>query len=339
MKRRYTIVAGLLISLVMLVLVLHDVDLNRVRLALTQADYGYVIPAAIILALSLLTRAVRWRVLLSWRLPLRHAFSILSISYLLNGTLPFRMGEVARLFLTTRVPQPVSAFTTLSSIVVERLFDVLIVIGMLGIVLAVLPVPGTIVAAGLALGVTSLGGLVALILVARYPARAFRILAWMERPLPFLRRWPLERYLGRFLDGLAVLTSWRSGLLAISWSLISWGLSVAAGYVLMAAFFPQPSWTVALFFVAMASLAITVPYAPGAVGTFEAAVVLALSLTGYNQPEGSAVAFAIVLHVMNTSVHSLAGIAGLLHEGVTLGQVMRGAQDVSAPPPVIVESE
>ena len=76
----------------------------------------------------------------------------------------------------------------------------------------------------------------------------------------------------------------------------------------------------------MAALAVAVPYAPGAIGPYEAGVVVALTLTGFSQPEGVPVAFAIVLHATNLAVYGLLGVLGLLAEGVSIGQVARGAR-------------
>ncbi len=337
MKQRYTIVIGLGIGLLMLALVLAGVDLNRVREAFAGADYRFVLPAFALLVVGHFTRAIRWRVLLGGKLPLRHAFSILNISYLFNGALPFRLGEVARIFLAARVDNPIPAFTTLSTILVERLLDLLTVLAMLGMVLVVLPVPDYITATGITLGGGSLVSIAALTVFAARRAWAFGLLAWGQRVLPFLGRWPMEEALGRFLDGLQPLASWRGGLSVVFWSAVSWGFSLLAGYILLYAFFPQSDWTAVLLFIVMASFAVAVPYVPGAVGPYEAGVVVALHLTGFDRPEGAALAFAVILHVTNLGVYTLLGLLGLVQEGVTMGQVARGARELQAASPPGVE--
>ncbi|MBN2470140.1 MAG: flippase-like domain-containing protein, partial [Anaerolineae bacterium] len=176
MKSRFTLVIGIVISLVVLGIVLAGVDLDRAREAFVQARYAYVLPAAAILALGMITRAIRWQGLLSGRLLLRHAFSILNVSYLFNSALPFRLGEVVRIFLANRVqPEnrllaPVPVFTALSTIVVERLLDMLMVLGILGAALALLDVPGYVVSGGVVLGLAAGLGMIVLVLLARWPA-------------------------------------------------------------------------------------------------------------------------------------------------------------------------
>lgn len=338
MKQRTTLIVGAAISVVMIGIVLAGVDLDRVRGALADARYEYLIPTFAVLVAANVTRAVRWRALLMSRLPFRHAFSILNVSYLFNGALPFRLGEVARIFLITQVDPPIPAFTALSTILVERLLDLLVVIAMLGVVLVFLPVPGFVTSAGVTLGIASLVGVIGLVVIARRPAWAFRLQALAERLFPFLIQVALHNVVQRLLDGLQSLTTWYGVFTALFWSIISWGLSVLGGYILMLAFFPQPTWVAVLFFIGLASLAVAVPYAPGAVGPFEAGVVLALGRTGFDQPEGAAVAFAILLHATNLAVFLVLGILGLLQEGVTLGQVTRGVRKLDAAPlPGMVE--
>lgn len=330
MKRVGTVLIGVLLGLVLLGLVLSGVDIQRVRAAFAEADYRYIVPALGLLILGNLTRAVRWRVLLQGRLPLDRAFSVLNISYLFNGALPFRLGEVARIFIAGHGTDPVPYATTLSTVVVERLLDLLAVLVMLGGVLIVLPLPGYVTAAGITLGAAALAAGVLLSLVARGPKWVFSLLVVAERVFPLLKRWQLHGMLERFLEGLSPLSSMRGVVLSVIWTAISWGLSVVAGYILLYAFYPQPTWSATFLFIVMASLAVSVPYVPGAVGPYEAGVVMALNHTGFGQPEGAAVAFAVILHATNLSVYVGLGLLGLLREGITLGQVARGAREIDA---------
>ncbi len=325
-NQRAALIIGILLSVVLLGAVLAGVDLGRVLAALAGADYVYLVPAVLLLFVGHFARALRWRALLVGRLPLGRTFNILNISYLFNGVLPFRLGEVVRMFLATRADPPVPVFTSLSTILVERLLDLLAVLMLLGGVLVVLPLPAAVTTAGLTLGLGALVGITALVVFARRRAWAFRLLVIATRLLPFLERWGAQAALTRFLDGLQPLASKRGVVMALGWSVVAWAFSAAAGYVLMYAFFPQPTWVATCLLITLASLAVAVPYAPGAVGPFEASVVFALGLAGLGQPEGAAVAFAVILHATNLGFYTLLGIIGLLGEGVTLGQVARGAR-------------
>jgi uncharacterized membrane protein YbhN (UPF0104 family) len=86
------------------------------------------------------------------------------------------------------------------------------------------------------------------------------------------------------------------------------------------------SWTV----VAFVGLGISVPSAPGYVGVFHAAAVLALAMFGV--PTAPAVGYAIVLHACGFIPITLFGWVLLLREHVTLGQAARAPAAVSPEP-------
>jgi uncharacterized membrane protein YbhN (UPF0104 family) len=112
----------------------------------------------------------------------------------------------------------------------------------------------------------------------------------------------------------------------IFWTAVSWIFSLASGYVLMAAFYPEPDWAAVALFTAAASFAVAVPAVPGNVGTWEASVVFALTAMGYGQPYETALAFAVVLHALNLIVFGVLGVAGFVQEGVSLEQLSQGVR-------------
>jgi len=121
-------------------------------------------------------------------------------------------------------------------------------------------------------------------------------------------------------------------VLALALTAVSWGFSVAAGYVLMFTFYQQPSLATTCLYIAAAALAIAVPAVPGNIGTYELSVLLALRATGYGEPASTAVLFAILVHGVNLIVHSGAGVYGFIHEGISLGQLSQGARECSSVP-------
>ena len=84
--------------------------------------------------------------------------------------------------------------------------------------------------------------------------------------------------------------------------------------------------------VALASFAIAVPAVPGNLGPFEAAVVFGLAGAGLveNATDAPAVAFALLLHVVNLATYILMGLIGLWAENVSLGDVTRAARALAA---------
>ncbi len=336
MKRRWpSIVLGLVLSVVALVYLLRR-DVSGVRDVLRNAHYWAVIPCVALTIVGLWLRSIRWRVLLGERVTIRHSFHILNVSYFVNGVLPLRIGELARAVLAARLDPPIPVFTALSTIVVERLLDTLAVFALLGVTLALIPAGVEIGLVGALLGVGAVIGVVVLAAAAARPAWAHAVLHGVGRVIPLLRRPALHTWLDHALDGARPLASPRLALAAVWWTAASWVVSVVAGYALLFAIFDKPTWGASAAMIVFASFAIAVPAVPGNLGPFEAAVVFGLASADL-VPEPTAapaVAFALLVHVVNLLTYIGMGLIGLWAEDVSLGELSRAARRVRSPRPV-----
>jgi uncharacterized protein (TIRG00374 family) len=328
---------GIAVSAVAIYFVISQVSPEQLGEALRTARYVYLLPTALFLLTGLVTRAVRWRVLLSDGLPLWRAFSIMNVAYLVNGLLPLRIGEVARAYLATRADPPVPVMMSFSTIIVERLLDLLAVVVLLAFALAAGPVPDQLRAAGMVFGPAALLGFLALVLLARYrPVTlrfAERLVDRMKIRQRLLARVNLVALLAHFLDGLKPLTDTKGLMRALGWTALSWGLSAIAGYILMFAFFERGDWAVTCLYIAAAAFAIAVPAMPGNIGTYEASILLALGAMGYDTASSTAVIFAVTVHGINLLAHAATGVIGFIQEGITLEQLSQGVQELRQPSP------
>ena len=316
-------VLGLIVSLLALYFIGTQINLELFKEAFLTANYVYILPCVIFLLLGLVTRALRWRVLLSDRLPLVRAFSIMNVAYLVNGVLPLRIGEVVRIYLATRVRKPVPVWQTTGTIIVERLLDLLAVVVMMALALAMGPVPDALQTAGVFAAVVAITGFGILIVMARKRSLAEGLFVIIAKRLPF----DLSTWFGQFLDGLMPLSKSHSLLRAVGWTVISWILSTIAGFILMFAFYEQGDWSATMLYIAAAAFAIAVPAVPGNIGTYEASILLALTTLGYEQT-GVAVAFAVMVHAVNVFVHATTGVVGFIQEGISLDQLSQGVQQM-----------
>ncbi len=329
MRRAAFLVASILVSALFLWLALRDVPLAEVGESIRQAQIGWVIVSIASVALAVWVRAIRWRGLLGYKIPLPRAFWILTITFLLNQ-LPLRAGEVARSLLATRSGVPL--VTAATSIVVERLLDTLMVVVMLAFALSRLPtaLPAATQTATL-FGVAAILAFALLIFFARVPTVPHRILDWLETRLAFIRRLPLRAILVNLLEGLRPLTDARALLHAVVWTVVSWVVSLGTFYVLEIALgVPEGDRLLMMVMaVTLASFSIAIPVSVAAIGPFEGAVRLA----------GEAVAMAPVLatslgflfHGVTIIAYAILGTLGLLTLGVSLSDVM-SASKAEAPP-------
>ncbi len=335
MKRWQSLLLGVVISVATLAFALRGNDLSRIGGELARGRYLWLIPASVLIFLGLALRGFRWRALLDNRITTAHSFHIMNVGYFFNAWLPMRLGEVARSYLVTRLTPPISMFTSLSSVVVERLTDLLAVVALVVLAVSIAPVTPEIEAGARTTGLVALAGILTLLVFAIRRPLAHAILEFVIRLLPFLKRFNLVHLMDRVLDGLAALRSVRGMAVALFWTAVSWAVSVAAGFVLLYVFYDNPRPEAALLMIAVASIAIALPAVPGSVGPFELAIIVGLQAGGMvdaSNPSERAFAYAILLHVLTTGAYALLGVIGLSQEGVTFQEVIRSARQAAARP-------
>lgn len=324
MKNWFWGLLGVIVSFAAIVFILQQIDLSQLQTALSQARYSYVLPCVLLLLLGLVTRAFRWRVLLDDALPLWRTFNIMNIAYLVNGVVPLRIGELARVFLASQGKRySVPVFKATSTIITERLLDLLAVVVMALIALGLSPLPASGQRTALVMGAVAVVGFAVLVGLAAQRTRTEALLGYLVERIPLLQRFDVQRWAAHFLDGLAPLTRPYALFAAVSWTAVSWIVSIGAGYVLMLAFYDTASVATTMLYISSAAFAIALPAVPGNLGTYEASIVGALALMGY-AIDGTAVSFAVMVHAVNLFVHIATGMLGLASEGISLRQLSHG---------------
>jgi uncharacterized protein (TIRG00374 family) len=244
-------------------------------------------------------------------------FFVLNQAYLLNNVLPFRLGELGRAVILSNRSR-MGFWQVLSTIVIERVFDVGIAAGLL---LATAPLvvgsewarPAAVAAAGLVLA-----GFGILFIMASKPKLARKVIAGFTKPWPKLGRW-LKPKVDSFLEGLTVLREGDRFLRVAFWMGLTWAFNVAWYFVLLRSFVPQAALLWAVFGIGVASMGVALPSSPAYIGVLEAAMVGALSLFGVDP--AIALAYAVVAHVIYFMVTGLLGVIGFWQQGQSLGDV------------------
>jgi uncharacterized membrane protein YbhN (UPF0104 family) len=332
MKRWQTLLLGVVISALTLAYALNGNDLSKLGQEFGRGNYLFLIPTLPVVVIGLGLRALRWQALLNDKIKLNRSFNIMNVGYLFSIWLPLRLNEVARSFLVTRLTPPISIFTSLSSIILERLIDLLAVVVLVVIAIATAPVGPELVSATRAAGFTAILGILALASFVWQPRVAHFFVNLLLRILPFLERFNIRHILDRILDGLAPLKRLRLMVRISWWTAAAWAASVVSGFILLYVFYDSPNWMSALLISGIAAIAIALPAVPGSVGPFEAAVILGLQLSGMinaSYPPERAFAFAVLLHIVNVGAYTVMGLIGLAQEKITLREVVGAARQVA----------
>src|SRR5258707_5093677 len=115
---------GVVISILFIRLSVRGLKLNEFWGAVKQANYWWLIPGIAVYFVGVWVRAWRWHYLLKpiKEIPTRNMFPITTIGYMGNNIYPARAGEVLRAVILKR-KEGVSVSASLATIIVERIFD------------------------------------------------------------------------------------------------------------------------------------------------------------------------------------------------------------------------
>lgn len=331
MRRVLFVVASIFVSALFLWLALRGIDNpNEIIESIRQADFFWVMVGFLSIIAGLWTRAVRWRGLLDFKIPLSKSFHATNITFLLNQ-LPLRAGEVARSLLATRSGVPV--MTAATSIVVERLIDTVLVVIMLAFALSRLPsAPVEANRAATLFGIAAVVAFGFLLYFARYPQTAHKLLAQIENLLPFLKKLNLSRLLTNVLDGLKPLLNGRILIHAGVWTLISWAFSLLGLYAFELALDIQGVDLVlcAIMGLALAAFSIAIPVSVASIGPFEGAVLVAGTAVGMS--EETAISLGFLFHGVTLAGYAVTGVISLLVTGVSLSDIFSVHSTTEASP-------
>ena len=314
------ILPGALVSIALIAALLYFVDIKTTFTALKNANYLLIGIAAVLSFVWLAVRAIVWRTLLRDKPTYKDVFFTAGEGYLLNNFLPFRLGEIGRAFLLSRKSGGMTFAEIIPTIVIERAVDLII---SAVIFLAALPYVVNAESSptlGYILGGVMVLGLVFMYILARNNQWALDIFHKLSGRFPSLQKVG-GSFLESFFQGLGVLTDGWLFLRFLFWMILNWAIALVAYYLMVIAFFPEAKWIWAIFGLDMAAFGGAIPSAPGAVGTFEGAVVFAL--TRFTSDQSTALAAALTMRIYNYLNSTVIGMLGLSSEGQTLSGVYK----------------
>lgn len=307
MKLDWRALVGIALSVLLLWVTLGDVDFHDVWGVLSTSSIPLWIACTVTATLIFPLRARRWQALLApsvGRLPLGPLWRATAIGMMVNNVVPARAGELARAFALTRERKDVRFPSAFASLAVDRLFDGVVVLGMM--VAATFdprfPADGTIVGAtAWSIAATMslvLGGVfVALALLAYVPDWCYRVSdavvgAVAPRLAPTVRG-----LLEGFAAGVGVLKQPALALEVLWWAILHWACNALAFYLGFLALGLEAPLSAAFFVQGLIAIGVAIPSSPGFFGPFELAGKAGLAL--YAVSDASAVSWAIGFHLLS----------------------------------------
>lgn len=307
---------GVVLGVASVVWLWRAADLSLVLPLLESAHPVALGSAIFLLGMSLMMKSFRWRTLLPANpgLSPAEAYRIFHISILLNNLLPLRLGDGARV-MSQPVRRVATAQQALVVLVLERLLDgaVLACVAMIVVPIFLNDVRGPMSALGLpSFSITplllfALAGIVVAFIIVTFVAdrhQAAKDASWRPR----------TRLLALRRDILLLVQLPRREVAIIGLSTVVMWVGVFSLHFALFVALNAPSVRVDPFVLAVVvtvatNLSMLMPTTPANIGIFHAAAAAPLLAAGY--PTEVAVAYAVIVHAVNTVPPMLVGVVCL----------------------------
>jgi glycosyltransferase 2 family protein len=299
---------GIALAAIFLWLMLRHIDVNEIGHAFAKADLWALSLAVAAFSVGLGCKIERWRRMLlqtNGELTWADCYGPMVASVATNNVLPFRAGDIMRGFgFNGRLG--INASVSLTTIVVERLLDLLIVISFLGLALITFGTDSSrVIGVG---GGVLLGSAVAILSVLLFPRMLRPLLFWgaglIARLFPGLGS-GIKRELEKIFAALEYTAKSRTMCVLIAWSLLAWTAEGCAFWFTAMAMQTIEAPTVAWFALPAATLSTMIPSTPGYVGTFDYFTAQAMTVGGNTL--ANSVAYAFLVHLVLWLPPTLAG--------------------------------
>jgi uncharacterized protein (TIRG00374 family) len=300
--KRVSLFAGAFVGIACVAVGIARLDWAETWSVFKRVDHLYLFIAILLLLICFSAFAERWRHLLdtTHAVPRRRFFGYLMIGYMMNAVVPMRPGDVIRATLL-RQQHHIPIATALTSVLLERLFDVLTLV-LLGLLLSFLvDLPGAVrvglrtFSAVALIGTTVLLGLSAERISGERLARV--TLFWAPpRVVAFL-----AARADQFVQALRVLRQRRRLPWILLADLVGWCACGLSMFAFTQALHIDVPWTAGFLILVATSLGAAIPGTPGSVGVFHVLAVMALSV--WSVDIETAVAFALVAHTSAVALH------------------------------------
>ncbi|MDR1942999.1 MAG: flippase-like domain-containing protein [Endomicrobium sp.] len=275
-KHFLKILAGICVSIVLIWLTLRQIDIKKSFELIAGVKYFVLIPGILVYVFTYILRSVRYYYIL---LPLKKTkildnFPYTIIGFFANNIIPLRLGELIRAKITGERLR-VSRSSVLATIVIERLFDVIVFVLFFFLIVTVMSFPEFIKRFFYILTIVFFICLTMLYIMLTHKNKALKVLSKM--PISSAVESLITAFLNRFTGGLAVLKKPSILMKNFIFSGILWITEALFVVIVAYACGIRISILGGIFTVIIVGMGSIIPTAPGYFGAFELMGVLALS--------------------------------------------------------------
>ncbi len=305
------LILGLLAGALGIWLITRDIQPGDIQEALAEARSGNILLAVTVILITILTKTWRWQLLFinngrshnngepkPDNPSVTTLFWPLILGQFINAVSPIRVGDLARV-LKLESETGIDKVQGLSTLVVEKTLDIIILVLTLFLLLptVVLPPSLSLARRGMVMAATAVSLLILLLIFAYYRERITKLAGRIIKRLPNRLQRPLFRLIVAGLTGLSALRQPRQLLILLFVSAVIMLLSILTPFILFSAFnLPLGLQEATLLHLSLI-IGLIPASTPGNVGIFEGVVVFMLNQFGLTD-NAAILSYAIVYHLV-----------------------------------------
>lgn len=286
---------------------MKDLSWAEVSAQLSTLSYGWVFLALALYWFELSLRIVRWGTLLA---PLRDALPLSTVAtafvsgYAANNVLPAKLGEPFRADLLGRLGG-ISRMRAFGSIIVERMFDLVVVLGM--------TTWGVLLVSSNHLDILAdvNRGLAALLVPFLALAGGIYFIVTRKNNFLVVRSKAMSEKLRNLFDGLEIPNTQGNYLKLTASTIIIWALNSLAMWSILMALDVQLTVSQTVMLIGLTGISASIPAAPAGIGTLQYAFYLAAIL--YDFPTSAALVASALVQICLLGSATLVGALAYSH--------------------------
>ncbi len=323
MNKKINLLIGAILSLVGLYYAFQNLDSDQLWLHFQNLNHLFIIFVFVLFIFSIHVRAKRWQLLLSpmEELPISPLFSATVIGYFGNSVLPFRLGELLRGYSLSK-DCSLQVSSIMGTIVLDRILDFAGLFLFAGFFMFIYPLEPWLKTGLLTILILLFSAFIIIYLIGQKKQQWEKINnALTKIPNPIIKK--IFTFILNMIDGFSQLGQTKNKDFILYYTILLWFIYFLCVYLVILAVGIDLNWHQAGLLLIATTLSISVPAAPGYLGTYHA-VVIYLLVSVFGMEKDISQAFAIILHAVGFIPFVIVGAYYFTKSSVRLGEIKNG---------------
>ena len=298
---------GIIVGVIFIWLSVKGVEYNEILDGMQNVQHIFLIPSAFLFVCISMLRSVRWGIILSpmEKLSQKKLFPVTCVGYMAITLIPMRIGEFMRPYLvSTKSKIPMSS--GVATIFLERIFDSFTILFILLLAVMSSNLPGWVVKSGYGFFITFLILFLVLLFAYRKKTSNPNFIQSLIDKFPEKINKKIEGLIHNFLEGLNIIASPKRLVYILFLSVLIWVFSALGIYSLYFSQNLHLPLISAFVILVITTIGVSLPAAPGFLGNFQFACIMALSI--YGLPKSEALIFSMVFYFLGIGINILLGL-------------------------------